>query len=90
MNTDRRIYLTTAVVAVAVAMAISVFARTASFAPAINVRIQQSGTANGIVVREAQSGGARDEAIGVRAPITGLDFERRPTPPHVVLLASAL
>ena len=85
MNTDRRIYFTTAIIALVVIFAISFLAQSD---PIVALRSPAPADGRGIVVREAQSTSTEAvEAIGVRAPSSRLDFE--PVQTDVVRLARA-
>jgi hypothetical protein len=83
-TTDRRIYFTTAIVAVVVAAGISVLSHFDSLSAS-----KSGGPIITPPVREAQATDQRIESMRMRGPADWLDFERAPTPPDVVRLARA-
>jgi hypothetical protein len=87
MNTDRRIYFTTAIVALVIMLAISFLARSD---PVATLGSTVNAGGQGIGVREARSTPAATvEAIGVRAPSSWPDFDRAPAPSDAMRLARA-
>jgi len=88
MNTDRRIYFTTAIVALVVMLAISLLAQSDPLSGALRAPARADSPAT--MMQETQSKSPEAvQAIGVRAPSSSLDFAPAPSLPDAVRLARA-
>lgn len=85
MHTDRRIYFTTAIVAVVVGLAISFMARSGPLTTALGAPPMESRTPAANVLREAQT--TESKAVQDQPAANWLDFERTPLPPENVRVA---